>query len=84
MFELNLFGLTALIGLTAFISAAVYLRLRLPLKYRQISQHVPSVTKTFWSEITFSLELGMKHPKGRCDNTAAPNSQGEGNVPCVP
>ncbi|VVC26658.1 Hypothetical protein CINCED_3A021848 [Cinara cedri] len=64
MFELNLFNLVV-IAFTLLISIVTYARLRQPLEYRQISQHVPSVTKTLWTEFTLSLELGMKHPKGK-------------------
>lgn len=67
MLDLNVYT-AALLPTVFFVSYLVYLRLRKPLEYRLISSHVPSVTKTLWSEVTFSLSIAMKHPRGtsRC------------------
>ncbi|XP_025410334.1 cytochrome P450 4V2-like [Sipha flava] len=62
MIDLNVYNLV-LYPLTGLILYLVYLRLQKPLEYRQVSSQVPSVTKTFWSEIKFSWNIAMKHPK---------------------
>ncbi|KAE9541693.1 hypothetical protein AGLY_003684 [Aphis glycines] len=63
MIELNnLYGVV-LIFLVGLISYAIWSRLRMPLEYRQISSHVPSATKTFWSEIQLSWKMAMFQPK---------------------
>ncbi|KAF0768751.1 cytochrome P450 4C1-like, partial [Aphis craccivora] len=62
MIELNVYS-AVLMPLAGLILYAVWSRLRMPLEYRQISSHVPSVTKTFWSEMLFSWKLAMLKPK---------------------
>ncbi|KAL5234003.1 hypothetical protein ACI65C_001413 [Semiaphis heraclei] len=62
MIELNVYSVV-LLPLAGLISYAIWLRLRMPLEYRQISSHVPSVTKNFWSEILLSWKLAMMQPK---------------------
>nr|WOV89632.1 cytochrome P450 CYP4CJ4 [Rhopalosiphum padi] len=62
MIELNVYSVV-LMPLVGLISYAVWLRLRMPLEYRNISSRVPSVTKTFWSEMLFSWKMAMLKPK---------------------
>ncbi|KAL4147834.1 hypothetical protein QTP88_002173 [Uroleucon formosanum] len=62
MLEINVYNIV-LIPLTIFISYAIWSRLRKPLEYRQISSHVPSITKNLWSELLFSCRIAMKHPR---------------------
>lgn len=64
MIDLNVYNLV-LYPITGLILYLVYLRFQKPLEYRQVSSHVPSVTKTFWSELKFSWNIAMKHPKGK-------------------
>lgn len=65
---IKMIGLTVFYGvfvpLFMFILYLVYLRLQKPLEYRLISSHVPSITKTLWSELIFSWQLAKLHPKG--------------------
>nr|DAD54421.1 TPA_exp: cytochrome P450 enzyme 26 [Aphis glycines] len=62
MIEFNIYS-AVLMPLAGLILYAVWSRLRMPLEYRQISSHVPSVTKTFWSEMLFSWKVAMLKPK---------------------
>ncbi|XP_022170397.1 cytochrome P450 4C1-like [Myzus persicae] len=62
MIELNVYSVV-LLPLVGLISYAIWLRLRMPVEYRQISSHVPSVTKNFWSEMLLSTKLAMMQPK---------------------
>ncbi|XP_025204847.1 cytochrome P450 4C1-like isoform X2 [Melanaphis sacchari] len=62
MIELNVYCVV-LMPLVGLISYVVWSRLRMPLEYRQISSHVPSLTKNFWSEILFSWKMAMMQPK---------------------
>ncbi|XP_060840808.1 cytochrome P450 4C1-like [Rhopalosiphum padi] len=61
MIELNVYT-AVLMPLAGLILYAVWSRLRMPLEYRQISSHVPSVTKNFWSEMVLSWKLAMLKP----------------------
>lgn len=63
MYGLNVYSLV-LAPVLLLILYAVYSRLRKPLEYRQLSSHVPSLTKSFWNEIKLTLTVAMKHPKG--------------------
>lgn len=63
MFELNLFNLV-FVPLILLFLGLIYSRLNKPFEYRNISSHVPSITKTIWSEIKLTLRLGMQQPKG--------------------
>nr|QQL12336.1 cytochrome P450 CYP4CJ14 [Aphis craccivora] len=62
MIDLNVYGVV-LISLVGLISYAIWSRLRMPLEYRQISSHVPSATKTFWSEMQMLWKMAMLKPK---------------------
>lgn len=67
MFELNVYNLVLmplLVLVPLLVAYAVCSRLMLPLEYRQISSHVPSITKSFWTEMLVSWDLATKHPKG--------------------
>ncbi|KAF0759085.1 cytochrome P450 4V2-like [Aphis craccivora] len=67
MIDLNVYGVV-LISLVGLISYAIWSRLRMPLEYRQISSHVPSATKTFWSEMQMLWKMAMLKPKGTYAN----------------
>nr|BAH72200.1 ACYPI003803 [Acyrthosiphon pisum] len=62
MIEVNFYSVV-LVPLAGLISYAIWSRLRMPVEYRQISSHVPSVTKSFWSEMVLSWKLAMLQPK---------------------
>lgn len=64
MLEFNIYTFL-LIPLIILISFVIYSRLQKPLEYRQLSSIMPSLTKSIWSEITVSIDLAMKHPKGK-------------------
>lgn len=64
MLELNAYT-AVLLPLALAVLYAVRLRLQKPLEYRHLSSHVPSVTKTFWSEVRMTWILGTKKPIGR-------------------
>lgn len=48
------------IPLIVLLIGLAYSRLQKP----KIPSNVPSLTKSIWSEIKMSLNIGMKHPKG--------------------
>lgn len=64
MNTLNVFGLVFVSSVILIVLYVVRSRLLMPLEYRRISSHVPSVTKTLWSEFLVSLELATKRPEG--------------------
>ncbi|XP_025410347.1 uncharacterized protein LOC112683508 [Sipha flava] len=63
MYGLNVYTVVALVPLLILILRAVYSRLQKPLEYRQLSSHVPSLTKSFWDEVKLSVTVATKHPK---------------------
>lgn len=64
MLEYNICTLAIILFIFS-IFYTIYSRLQKPLEIHQLSSHIPSVTNDFWSKIKFSINLGMKDPRGK-------------------
>lgn len=66
MFDLKWSILVLISFIIVLLFTIIYTRLLVPPDYQQLSLSLPAINPSLWHQLTFSLDVGFKRPKGTC------------------